>query len=74
MSLLIFPEIIQAMKPRVYEVVYALGYSTFRIEGVFKEVIFYDELEPETDSRLVIKTALDEFDIEISSIVSFKLL
>lgn len=60
------------LRPRGITVLYKLNDTVFKISGIFREVVFYDELEPEADARVILATPLDEFDIEVNTILEIK--
>ena len=62
-----FNDTIALLRPQRVEVGYELDGYWFRIEGALKEVIFYDEEEPFSDTRVVIATEIDDFDLEINT-------
>jgi len=64
----LFKQFYSLFTPRRVEVGYKLNGNYFKITGHLSGMIFYDELEPHIGTRVLIKTQLDEFDIELSSI------
>ena len=68
----LFPSIFKALIRPKYEIIYSLGTNKFRILGYIKEIVFYDSQEPHTDTRIIMTTDLDDFDVEMANIISFK--